>query len=52
MASVLEARNMFRVVQFTLDWIDGVEWQVNHVLPPFTDSSDYTDPHSCEEINI
>jgi hypothetical protein len=42
MASVLEARNRFRVVQFTLDWIDGVEWQVNHVLPPFTDCSDYT----------
>ncbi|KAL4155784.1 hypothetical protein PRNP1_007886 [Phytophthora ramorum] len=42
MASVLEARNRFQLVQFTLDWISGVEWQIKDVVPPFTDACDYT----------
>ncbi|KAE8902586.1 hypothetical protein PF003_g13368 [Phytophthora fragariae] len=42
MARVLEARNRFRLVQFTLDWIDGVEWHIKDVVHPFTDVCDYT----------
>ncbi|ETM00098.1 hypothetical protein L917_03150, partial [Phytophthora nicotianae] len=32
MASVLEAQNQFQRVNFTLEWIGGVEWQVKDVL--------------------
>ncbi|KAE9347975.1 hypothetical protein PF008_g7570 [Phytophthora fragariae] len=42
MARVLEARNRFRLVQFTLDWIDGVEWHIQDAVHPFTDVCDYT----------
>ncbi|ETK93601.1 hypothetical protein L915_03252, partial [Phytophthora nicotianae] len=42
MASVLEARNQFQLVYFTLEWIEGVEWQAKDVVPPFTDTCDHT----------
>ncbi|KAE9040137.1 hypothetical protein PR003_g5864 [Phytophthora rubi] len=42
MARLLEARNRFRLVQFTLHWIDGVEWHLKDVVHPFTDVCDYT----------
>ncbi|GMF22213.1 unnamed protein product [Phytophthora lilii] len=41
-ARVHEAPERFQLVQFTLGWIDSVEWHVTDVIPPFTDLCDYT----------
>ncbi|ETP00027.1 hypothetical protein F441_22551 [Phytophthora nicotianae CJ01A1] len=42
MSSVLEARNRFQLVHFTLDWIERVQWQIKDVQPPFIDLIDKT----------
>ncbi|EEY67438.1 uncharacterized protein PITG_04476 [Phytophthora infestans T30-4] len=42
LANVQEARNRFQLVQVTLDWIEGVEWQIKDVASPFIDSCDIT----------
>ncbi|KAF4033067.1 hypothetical protein GN244_ATG14950 [Phytophthora infestans] len=42
LANVQEARNRFQLVQLTLDWIEGVEWQIEDVVSPFTDCCDIT----------
>eukprot|EP00644_Phytophthora_capsici_P015586 jgi/Phyca11/121655/e_gw1.44.228.1 len=42
MDGILEARSQFQLVELTLDWIEGVEWNVNDVVAPFTDTCDFT----------
>eukprot|EP00644_Phytophthora_capsici_P013844 jgi/Phyca11/18750/fgenesh1_pg.PHYCAscaffold_40_\ len=41
MDGILEARSQFQLVELTLDWIEGVEWNVNDVVAPFTDTCDF-----------
>ncbi|KAG1708985.1 hypothetical protein DVH05_022617 [Phytophthora capsici] len=42
MDGILEARSQFQLVELTLDWIEGVQWNVNDVVAPFTDTCDFT----------
>lgn len=37
MASIIEARNRFKLLMRTVKWIDDVEWRVADLRKPFTD---------------
>ncbi|KAL3658547.1 hypothetical protein V7S43_016431 [Phytophthora oleae] len=55
MSSVTTARNNFKLVQSTVDWIEKVEFKVDCVVPPFKDMLEVTkDDHkrAVEDLNL
>ncbi|GMF43530.1 unnamed protein product [Phytophthora fragariaefolia] len=42
MADIIEARNQFRLVEFTMAWMDMVEWHISDLTDPFKDTCDVT----------
>ncbi|GMF80789.1 unnamed protein product [Phytophthora fragariaefolia] len=42
MADIIEARNQFLLVEFTMAWMDRVEWHISALTGPFKDTCDVT----------
>jgi hypothetical protein len=42
MSAIIEAKNNFKLVQATVDWIDKVEFKVDSVVQPFNDTQEVT----------
>ncbi|GMF43876.1 unnamed protein product [Phytophthora fragariaefolia] len=42
MADIIEARNQFRLVEFTMAWMDRMEWHISDLTDPFKDTCNVT----------
>ncbi|KAL3658549.1 hypothetical protein V7S43_016433 [Phytophthora oleae] len=55
MQAVVAARNNFHLVQATVDWIDKVEFRIDNIVAPFTDTLNVTKADhkkAVEDLNL